>query len=231
MFYLIYVITNNSNGKTYTGAHTTTNIDDDYYGSGVAITRAIKKYGKQNFTKEIIHYCNTEDEMYKLEEQLVVVGDHTYNLTRGGNGGWSHVDTSGDNNPMRRSAETRKKVSESHKITRASNKEYYDSISIANFKIASEQNKGKKRPDHAEFMKTHMKKQWENNEYREKIKDKMSATYELTSPKGEIFITNRLTDFCEQYKLPHSTLWINSETGRISVKGRAKGWKCIKIKD
>ena len=231
MFYLIYKITNQINGKTYTGAHTTTNIYDEYYGSGVAITRAIKKYGKQNFTKEIIHYCKSKDEMYKLEEQLVEVGEHTYNLTRGGNGGWSHIDSAGDNNPMRRSAETRKKVSESYKITRASNKDYYDSISIANFKIASEQNKGKKRPDHAEYMKSHMKKQWEDIEYKEKLKDKLSDTYELTSPEGEIFITNRLTNFCEQYNLVFTTLWTNSETGRIPVKGKNKGWKCIKIKD
>lgn len=231
MFYIIYKITNTINGKFYIGAHSTENLDDGYLGSGTAIRKAIKKYGKESFIKEIIHYCDSEDSMYNLEEQLVVVGEHTYNLTLGGKGGWSHIDSSGDNNPMRRSAETRKKVSEGIKKTRNSNKEYYDAISIANFKKASILNTGKKRPEHTEFMKSHMKKQWENEEYKEKLKDKLSDTYELTSPLGEKFITNRLTDFCKQYNLTFTTLWVNSETGRIPIKGKSKGWKCLKLKE
>jgi hypothetical protein len=46
MNYLIYKITNIVNDKIYIGKHQTENINDTYFGSGVALERAIKKYGK-----------------------------------------------------------------------------------------------------------------------------------------------------------------------------------------
>lgn len=36
-----------------------------YYGSGKAILNAIKKYGKQNFSKEILDYAKTLEELNK----------------------------------------------------------------------------------------------------------------------------------------------------------------------
>jgi len=47
MIHYNYITTNNINGKQYIGAHSTNNIDDGYLGSGLLITRAKKKYGKE----------------------------------------------------------------------------------------------------------------------------------------------------------------------------------------
>ena len=69
--YLIYKITNNLNGKIYIGKHKTENIDDGYMGSGTVIIRAIKKYGVENFTKEILFDVYGEDLMNFLEEAIV----------------------------------------------------------------------------------------------------------------------------------------------------------------
>ena len=71
MYYFIYKTTNSLNGKYYYGAHSTENINDGYLGSGVALKKAIQKYGKENFYREIVEFCNGENEMYLKEEKIV----------------------------------------------------------------------------------------------------------------------------------------------------------------
>ena len=88
MYYYIYKITNLINGKIYIGKHQTTDIDDDYFGSGKYLHRAFKKYGLENFRKDILLFLNNAEEL-ALEERLVVNRDFvrrpdTYNLSIGG---------------------------------------------------------------------------------------------------------------------------------------------------
>lgn len=92
--YLIYKITNLINNKIYIGQHVTTNVNDDYMGSGDHIKNAIKKYGIENFKKEIIAECSSFDEMNDLEGELVnqdfVNNPNTYNHAIGGTYGWKN---------------------------------------------------------------------------------------------------------------------------------------------
>ena len=88
MIYLLYKTTNLINNKTYIGIHQTNKIDDGYLGSGLAMERAIKKYGKHNFKREIIEYCDSYDELLEREKHYVnekwVSEDTNYNLKTGG---------------------------------------------------------------------------------------------------------------------------------------------------
>ena len=52
MEHYIYLTTNLINGKKYIGKHFGA-ICDSYLGSGTLLQRAIAKYGKENFKKEI----------------------------------------------------------------------------------------------------------------------------------------------------------------------------------
>lgn len=89
MKHLVYLTTNNINNKIYIGIHSTDNINDGYIGSGIAFTDAVKKYGRTNFTRKILHYCDTREEASDYEEFYVTkefIEERTnYNLTVGGN--------------------------------------------------------------------------------------------------------------------------------------------------
>ena len=63
---VIYKTTNLVNGKQYIGRDSRNN--PNYLGSGPGIKNAIKKYGKQNFKKEILEVCNGKDELIEREE-------------------------------------------------------------------------------------------------------------------------------------------------------------------
>ena len=95
MFYTIYKITNQINGKFYTGSHKTKDLDDSYIGSGKYLIRAQHKYGIENFKKEILFIFNTAEEMYAKEAEIVnedfLTTENTYNLKVGGFGGWDYV--------------------------------------------------------------------------------------------------------------------------------------------
>src|ERR1035437_9481888 len=88
MNYIVYKTTNLINGKTYIGIHQTNNLDDGYLGSGLAIKRAIKKYGKDNFKREILEYCLSFDELLEKEKVYVneewINEENNYNLKTGG---------------------------------------------------------------------------------------------------------------------------------------------------
>ena len=88
MRYLIYKVTNLVNGKYYIGRHSTNDINDSYMGSGIGIKNAIKKYGIENFKKEIITEATSSDELWEMEKNIVndgVVKDRmSYNMAYGG---------------------------------------------------------------------------------------------------------------------------------------------------
>ena len=93
--YLIYQITNLVNGKIYIGKHETTNIEDDYFGSGKYLLNAINKHGLENFEFKILIDLKNKEEMNLLEKMVVTEEfckrDDVYNIKVGGDGGWDYV--------------------------------------------------------------------------------------------------------------------------------------------
>lgn len=85
---IIYKTTNLINGKIYIGQHYT-DFNDGYLGSGTLILKAISKYGKENFTREILESCDSlivnEREIYWIAVLNSRNQEIGYNLEPGGN--------------------------------------------------------------------------------------------------------------------------------------------------
>lgn len=137
-YHFTYQTRNNINGMLYIGRHSTDNINDGYIGSGKLLRRAISKYGKDNFSIEILCFFDSLQDL--IEEEKFIVDDSwcknpkSYNIVLGGSnpimigennpswkGGVKYIkkgmaDTSGSNNPMygkRHSQESKNKMSAS----------------------------------------------------------------------------------------------------------------------
>lgn len=86
-----YKITNLINNKFYYGVHKTNKLNDNYLGSGLALGRSKKKYGKENFNKEILQFFDTYEECLAHEALIVneemVKNPMCYNMQTGGKGG------------------------------------------------------------------------------------------------------------------------------------------------
>ena len=72
----IYETTNLINGNKYIGKHKRYQNPDDpddswYLGSGKLITYAIDKYGSENFSREILCECSTEEELVAKEKYYI----------------------------------------------------------------------------------------------------------------------------------------------------------------
>ena len=73
MYGFIYITTNHVNGKKYIGQK---KYDDkgkwkDYLGSGKHLKNAINKYGRENFSKEIIEECETKELLNEREKYWI----------------------------------------------------------------------------------------------------------------------------------------------------------------
>jgi len=90
---IIYKTTNIVNGKFYIGQDSKNN--PDYLGSGLLLKKAIEKYGRDNFVKEVLEECETKEQLNEREIHWIAVTEAKtlgYNIADGGHGGNTYTE-------------------------------------------------------------------------------------------------------------------------------------------
>ncbi|WP_304393359.1 GIY-YIG nuclease family protein [uncultured Clostridium sp.] len=129
----VYLVRNKLNNKIYVGQHRSNIIDYSYYGSGTIITRAIRKYGIDNFELKVLSWASNRTELNMLEKFYILLYKSTdrefgYNIQTGGQGSYlthNYIHLRGKDNPcygMRRTPEQKKKLKEIHSELRKQGK-------------------------------------------------------------------------------------------------------------
>jgi group I intron endonuclease len=202
----IYCIENLINGKQYIGKSEDLNVRINHiHKTCKYLYRAIKKYGKENFKKYIIEYCDiehlSERERYYIKKWKTKA-PNGYNLTDGGEGTSGYKFTKEQKRTLSiakmgiiQSEETKKKNSESHKGIFPS-EESKKKMSIAQKgRIVSEEarinigktkigNKNMLGKHHSEKSKKQMSDKRTGIPMEDKVKQKISDTMKGV-PKSE----------------------------------------------
>lgn len=136
----IYKTTNKVNGKVYIGKKSNIKRSSNYLGSGKLIKKAIKKYGKDSFIREIlVENIQTKEELDNAERywiaQMNTQVPNGYNLAIGGEG-WNVGD--------KKSNEWKQKMSEL-KRGKAFSTNHKKSLAISKLGKSQYWNIGKKR--------------------------------------------------------------------------------------
>lgn len=91
-YHFIYKTTNLLSGRYYIGMHSTDNLEDGYLGSGRRLKYSINKYGKDNFKREILEFCENREELKQREFKIIDLNElskkECINLVVGGQGGF-----------------------------------------------------------------------------------------------------------------------------------------------
>jgi hypothetical protein len=124
-YHMLYKTTCTVTGNFYIGVHSTTNLEDEYLGSGKRLMYSIQKHGKEKHTREILELFVTREELLQREREVVnedlMKDEKCLNLKNGGEGGsdFKHL-TSKDRSLQAKqrwkNSEYRRKISESVSI-------------------------------------------------------------------------------------------------------------------
>jgi hypothetical protein len=214
MFFTVYKITNQIDGKIYIGSHKTKDLNDNYMGSGKYLKRAIEKYGIENFTKDILFVYDKPEPMFAKEAELVnrdfLTLENTYNLKIGGTGGFDYLNN-WKNNPTHSSEHMSMMIKSRNR--KMSEDEQYDR------KIKNKISEGLK----LKFMT--------DREYKKNVEDRLSKIWigrKHSQKTKEQMRVSALGKQDGEKNSQYGSMWITNEIENIKIKKTdniPKGWR------
>lgn len=246
MDYYIYITTNKINGKKYIGQHKG-KPEDGYLGSGTNIIKAINKYGKENFSKKILCFCETREEAdakekYYIEYYNAVDDNNFYNLSEGGTGGdgWRACRRWMEEHPEK----AQKIYQESYNRLlqwKENNPELYKEKVIGTLVKSSKQywdSHPKEKQERKERLQEGRKKFWEENpEWHQEQVDKWRQAGSIKNSKpvkcittGEIFPSQ--CEASRYYNIPQPNIskclrGERKSAGKHPITGEKMSWKFV----
>lgn len=219
---IIYKTTNLINGKIYIGQDSHNN--PNYFGSGEILKNAIKKYGKENFTKEILEHCNNKDELNDKEIYWVAYYDSTnkdvgYNICVGGQGGMILTDEEKEERGIYdkiAESHTGRELTDEHKTAIKQGLSKYKKDNP--YEHLSEEEKQKRKIGKYNNYYGHTHKHEEN--YKEKYTTRTGITPE-NAYKVRNLETGEIFDSCTAAAQEHK----NPNTARRAIAAVCKGWR------
>lgn len=210
--YYVYKTTNLINNKFYIGVHSTNKKHDYYLGSGKHLKISIKKYGKNNFNKEIIEYFNNYEDALNKEKEIVtedfIKRKDTYNIICGG--GMPPIKYGNNHHFFGR------------RLFGIDNPSYGKKHSEYSKKIMSEIKKGTKLSKETKIKLSLLKKGKTPKNFKE-IKEKRQRNWQIITPENYIINTKDIVKFCKENNLQAENLRAVAYGKRI----HHKGYKCV----
>lgn len=203
---IIYKTINLTNGKIYIGK----SIKDDptYLGSGLKIQKAIRKYGRKNFIREIIEECDETildiRECYWIDELNATDSNIGYNISAGGTGGNHYWKTLSDDEKE----EHRKKIA---KALKGHGKRIYTPEKAK----ALEKGRNKFNEENRNNKEFHLAKGQKRSLYY--------VCIDLINKR--IYRIKNLKNFCRESKLNYGSMVYFSKHQRYSINDQ---WCCFK---
>lgn len=210
-----YKTINILNGKYYYGIRSCNKLPDFYIGSGTALKNAIKKYGKDNFIKEIIADYPTRKEASDHEARVVTCEliqlDECYNCRTGGDNEFTSLLTEDHKKKISQSIKGRKCSEETKlKIGKANKGKYCGELSPMYGKELTEEHKNKigKASKGRKWSETTRQKQSEvqiGKKRTDIVKKKISeAGFKKCEINGVIYASQ--LEASKAFNIPHNTV-------------------------
>lgn len=198
-FNFVYITTNLINEKQYIGDHSAYDLNcaytKRYIGSGTGIKNAVKKYGKENFKRDILEFFLTKQEAYNAQELYIKKFNTLYpngynNSQKGGYG-----------------------------VTGLSSKEKSIKLSkIHKGKTISEKHKNAIR----EFMKTFKHTEETKQKMRKPKKNKEKYSISKIGNKNPMYGLSLMTLWVEKYGIEEALIRKENRIRKILETKRAK---------
>jgi hypothetical protein len=187
------------NGKKYIGKYIKCNSNEEfqqsnYWGSGIYIARAIKKYGIENFKKWVILHCDNKDDCFYEKlwiKKLNTLTPNGYNISKGGDGIIGYICTDTHKQKLKKSWIKRKLDNEKFK-------EYLEKLQTTEIK---------------QIRGNALKKKWADPRYKSKMKKIHINRWLNISDERKKEISDKL-------KKPHYDEW--NKNISISLTGKPK---------